>query len=71
MVLTSKPVVVSNEPVEIFKISSGRYLAITNSVTVSTESSSVTNWTVDVSIGERSVVTSEFTKVDSVFVDTE
>ena len=63
MVLTSKPtVVVSNEPVEIFEISSGRYLLMTNSVTVSRAS---TGWTVE--IGERSVVTS---KVDSVFDDT-
>ena len=62
MVLTPKPVVVSNEPVEIFEISSGRYLLMTNSVTVSRAS---TGWTVET--GERSVVTS---KVDSVFDDT-
>ena len=67
MVLTSKPtVVVSNKPVEIFEISSGRYLLMTNSVTVSTASTWTVDWTV--SIGERSVVTF---KVDSVFDDTE
>ena len=65
MVLTSKPVVVSNEPVEIFEISSGRYLLMMNSVTVSIGSSGTVVWTV--SIEERSVVTS---KVDSVFDDT-